>query len=178
MSVAVEDRAGGQAGDVEVLDAADLSRFEECYLGRNVPVIIRGLRERYPLEIFRWSHEYLADLLGDAPVPVMASKDGFLSYERNMEEMTFREFAARSFGCGRNADGYHYFRIRTDLLPPGHEDSERIDELAAYFRKQRRGKAIAERWEEDDSGPEIILPWELEGTDPPGPWEENEDERV
>jgi hypothetical protein len=120
---------------VDVLHPGDLDRFERDYYRPNRPAILRGLGAGRGLKVFdQWSAEYFLSVLGDRPVPVIATESAFLSYERDVQQMPYREFVERSFGGQRNGTRY-YFKNSTRLLPEGHDDSERLETLAPYLRR-------------------------------------------
>jgi hypothetical protein len=119
----------------DILECSRLDRFHDDYYLRNRPVVIRGLRDRYKLDIFDWSTEHFTKLMGDKKVPVMATRTGFLSYERNFVDMTFREFSERMFDLEPESGVRYYYKNPTNLLPAGLDDSERITELEPYMAK-------------------------------------------
>ena len=119
----------------DVLSASQLDRFHGDYYLRNRPVVLRGLAEAGQASVFRWSARSLEEVLGDREVPIIASSTGFLSYERDVTLMPYREFVARTFGSGRRPDRRYYFKNPTRLLPAGVDDSERIEALAPYLRR-------------------------------------------
>lgn len=47
--------------------------------------------------------------------------------------------------------------------------------VLAYFRKRRLGAAIVKTWDEEEDEDEILFPSDLEGREPPYPWEDEED---
>jgi hypothetical protein len=121
----------------DVLHFRDIARFHDEYYLRNRPVVLRGVREAKPLKIFDWSTEYLARAMADKKVPVLKTRTGFLSYERDVTEMPFSEFVARSFGPPdqRDPELRYYYKNSTDLLPEGLDDSAQIEALAPYLRR-------------------------------------------
>lgn len=49
--------------------------------------------------------------------------------------------------------------------------------IVAYWRKRRRGKRLLMQWEKEEAEEDAIMfPWQLEGTEPPYPWEESDEE--
>lgn len=119
-----------------VVEYAELERFVRGPYRHNTPAILRGVREAHPsLRIFQWSSRYFAEALGDRAMPVLATDTGFLSYERDTNEMPFREFVDRTFGGGAGDGTRLYYKNPTKLLPEGHDDSDRIDGLAPYLSK-------------------------------------------
>lgn len=119
----------------DVLPAAELDRFHRDYYVPNRPVVIRGLAETGRYNVFNWSAAYFEQVFGDRPVPVLATSTGFLSYERDVIHMPYREFVARSFGPQRSRDLLYYFKNPTRIVPEGHDDSERIEVLAPYIKR-------------------------------------------
>ena len=117
----------------DVLEADELHRFVPEYYERNRPVVIRGLPGRFPLKIFRWSAAYFEDVLGDTPVPVLTTETGFLSYERDVTPLPYREFTRRSFGRDVAKGVRYYFKNPTSLLPARHDDSASLPVLGAYI---------------------------------------------
>ncbi len=120
---------------IDVLQVSDLGRFHQEYLLRNRPVLIRGLKDRYPIKIFDWSAEYFDRVLGDTKVPVLATKQAFFSYEGDEQQMPFREFSARSFGNNPDQGIHYFFKNSTKVLPDGHDDADKITELASYLQR-------------------------------------------
>jgi hypothetical protein len=118
-----------------LLHADELHRFEAEFLARNRPVVIRGLPERHPAKIFDWSVSYFEEVLGDTEVPVLSTETGFLSYERDVVKLPYREFVARSFGAKADPKLRYYFKNPTALLPEGHDDSEQLPVLGRYTRR-------------------------------------------
>lgn len=119
----------------DVIEYGDLGRFHERYYAANRPVVIRGLREAGPLEIFDWSVDFLAKRLAGRPVPVLTTDTGFLSYERDSNPLPFNEFVARSFGETRDRARRYYFKNPTKVVPELHDDSDRLEALAEYTRR-------------------------------------------
>jgi hypothetical protein len=121
----------------DILRYDEISRFHSEYYARNRPVIVRGIREAMPLKIFDWSAEFFVGVLGDTKVPVYKTRSGFLSYERDVVELPFSEFAARAFGPPGKRDPEHrsYYRNRVRTLPAEVDDSHRIEALAPYLRR-------------------------------------------
>jgi hypothetical protein len=120
---------------VDILTTSELSRFDRDYRARNRPAVLRGLRDHRRLRIFDWSVAYFAPLMAEQVVPVMATKTGFLSYERNFVDMPFQEFARRVFEPDPDSGTRYYYKNPTKLLPPGHDDSDLILELRPYLTK-------------------------------------------
>lgn len=118
-----------------VLHADELHRFASEFYAPNRPVVIRGLAERHPARIFEWSASYFERVLGDTSVPVLSTDSGFLSYERDVEQLPYREFVARSFGPEASSRRRYYFKNPTSMLPPGHDDSEQLPVLGPYIRR-------------------------------------------
>jgi lysine-specific demethylase 8 len=119
----------------DILNASELGRFRaDCY-DRNKPCVIRGLAEQKRYKVFEWSAEYFKNVLGNTPVPVIATETGWLSYERDVTAMPYDEFVERSFGSSRSRDVLYYFKNPTKLLPPGHDDSASIEVLGKYVAK-------------------------------------------
>jgi len=50
--------------------------------------------------------------------------------------------------------------------------------FVAFWRKRRRGQRILQRWEDEEAAADgaLVLPSELEGREPPYPWEEDDEE--
>jgi lysine-specific demethylase 8 len=119
----------------DILKPNELHRFRAEYYDRNRPVVIRGLAELGRYNVFNWSAEYFKPVLGSKPVPVIETETGWLSYERDVTPMPYEDFAERSFGAGRKRDVLYYFKNSTKVLPPGHDDSERIEVLGEYVKK-------------------------------------------
>jgi hypothetical protein len=119
----------------DVLKYPAFESFHEQYYRKNKPVILRGIRDVRPLKLFGWSSESLVREMGDATVPVLATPSGFLSYERDVEHMSFREFIRRSFGDKVDPALHYYFKNPTTALPLGADDSDDIPELRRYLRK-------------------------------------------
>ena len=65
--------------------------------------------------------------MGDNKVPVLKTTTGFLSYERDVCEMPFDEFIARSFGEQRDPAVRYYFKNSTSCCPQGHDDSDQLE---------------------------------------------------
>jgi hypothetical protein len=120
---------------LDVIEYAQLARFHGDYYLRNRPVIIRGLRDHGRSKVFDWSVEYFQKLMGDKKVPVMATRTGFLSYERNFVEMTFSEFVNRMFDPHPESGLRYYYKNPTSMLPSGHDATDLIPELRAYTTK-------------------------------------------
>jgi hypothetical protein len=121
----------------DVLRFEDVSQFHRAYYLRNRPVILRGIAEALPLRIFDWSAAYLERVLGNTQVSVYKTRSGFMSYERDVVQMPFSEFARRSFGplAARDAEYHYYYRNRASTLPAGHNDARRIEALEPYLRR-------------------------------------------
>ena len=119
----------------DILEYPNLERFHDEYYRRNRPVVLRGLAGAQQSKVFDWSAGYFENVLGDKKVPVIETDTGFLSYERDVTQMPYREFVARSFGSGRRSNTRLYFKNSTKILPPGHDDSERIEVLAPYIQR-------------------------------------------
>lgn len=119
----------------DVIDAGDMARFHERYYLKNRPAVIRGLKESHPCKVFDWSARRLAGVMGDKRVPVMATRTGFLSYERNMVEMAFDDFVERIAEPDAQTGLRYYFKNPTRLLPADQDDSDRLPELAPYLSK-------------------------------------------
>jgi lysine-specific demethylase 8 len=124
---------------IDVLEYRDFHRFRSTYYLANKPVVIRGVRESNPLNIFRWSAGYFEHVMGDTVVPVLSTTTGFLSYERDVSPMPFREFVKRSFGPDATQAVRYYFKNPTTMLPAGHDDSLQIAGLDAYIRRAITG---------------------------------------
>lgn len=120
---------------IDILHADEFSKFHCSYFLRNRPLIIRGLRDRAPCKIFDWSVAYLAHDMGDKVVPIMATRTGFLSYERNFVQMPFSEFATRVFTGDAESGMRYYYKNPTNLLPEGADDSDSIQVLKPYMAK-------------------------------------------
>lgn len=118
----------------DIIHGSDLSRFHN-YHAANRPVLIRGLRDTQALKIFDWSTHYLERIMGDKHVPVMATRTGFLSYERNFVDMAFSEFCVRMLRPDADTGTRYYYKNPTSLLPAGHDDSDLITELRRYTQK-------------------------------------------
>jgi len=126
---------GAEAMACDIIQGHELPTFRENYYLLNRPVVIKGLSLMYECELFQWSVEYFGKRMGDAVVPVMKTSTGFLSYEREFASMPFHEFVAHTF---RDTDAKtlrYYYKNPTSLLPPGLDDSERIDALRSYIQK-------------------------------------------
>lgn len=119
----------------DVIDCSQLEGFHETHYLRNRPVVIRGLSSAYKLKIFDWSADYLARIMGDRNVPVMTTRTGFLSYERNFVDMPFREFVRHMFNPAPDSGTRYYYKNPTHMLPAGHDDSHLISELRPYTKK-------------------------------------------
>jgi hypothetical protein len=117
---------------VDILPYSELSRFHRDYYTPNRPVVLRGLREARPLKIFQWSADYFRPVMGEKKVPVLRTSTGFLSYERDVTELPFSEFLARTFGEQRDPGVHYYFKNTVDMLPKGHDDSALLEPLARY----------------------------------------------
>jgi hypothetical protein len=116
----------------------ELRGFYRDHYGANEPAVLVGVPEAHPLEIFRYSPEYLEQALGDREFPVVSTESGFLSYERDTVKMSFREFVARTFRDQGNENGTapkYYFKNSTKLLPPQLDDTAGITGLAPFFTK-------------------------------------------
>lgn len=122
--------------ECDILAPDQLAEFHRYYAA-NRPVIVRGLAQADPRLIFSWSAEYFRAVLQDAIVPVIESTSGFLSFERNMRNMPYREFVARSFGPQRDEGRYYYFMNSTRLLPEGHDDSSALTILGEYVSRSQ-----------------------------------------
>jgi hypothetical protein len=120
---------------VAILQPNELSRFHREFYVPNRPVVLRGLGELKPLRIFEWSAEYFREVMGAQRVPVLKTTTGFLSYERDVIEMPFDEFVARSFGGPKDPTLRYYYKNSVDRLPPGHDDSGEIEPLAPYIAR-------------------------------------------
>jgi hypothetical protein len=116
-----------------VLHADDLRRFVPEFYELNRPVVIRGLAERHPRKVWQWSARYFEDVLGDTEVPVLSTETGFLSYERDVVKLPYREFVARSFGAKIDPKLRYYFKNPTALVPDGHDDSATLPVLGEYI---------------------------------------------
>jgi hypothetical protein len=111
-----------------------LNDFYEKHYARNEPAIIVGVPQHHDLNIFRFSPDYLEQALGDLEFPVMANDSGYFSYERDMTNMKFREFVRLTFREQDTSTKY-YFKNSTKALPPGLDDSARIEGLSRFFTK-------------------------------------------
>jgi hypothetical protein len=120
-----------------ILQYSEIARFHRDYYLPNRPVVIRGVRESCSLKVFSWSVDYFAPLIGDARLPVMQTHSGFLSYERDFVDMTFRDFSQRVFERDAATGARYYFKNPTALLPAGHDDSSCLDGLNGYVAKSR-----------------------------------------
>ena len=47
--------------------------------------------------------------------------------------------------------------------------------VLAYFRKRRRGAAIVRSWDDEEDEDMLLFPSDLEGREPPYPWEDEEE---
>jgi hypothetical protein len=119
----------------DILEYTQFHRFHREYYLRNRPVIIRGIRAARPCKIFDWSREYLEHIMADTKVPVLATQTGFLSYERDVIQMPFRDFIAKSFSDPPDSTSRYYFKNPTSILPPGHDDSASIPGIGSYIHK-------------------------------------------
>lgn len=122
---------------LQILHYSDIARFHTDFYRRNRPVVLRGLAQAYPLNIFGWSATKIAEAMGDTRVPVYRTTTGFLSYERDTEQLPFSEFVARSFGPKRGGDLRYYYKNSTALLPAGLDDADGIRELAPYMQRAK-----------------------------------------
>jgi lysine-specific demethylase 8 len=120
----------------------ELASFYRDYYAANQPAVLVGVPAHHPLEIFRFSPEYLEAALGDREFPVVRSESGFLSYERDTVQMSFREFVASTFRTGDSdrSDGgkrapKYYFKNSTKLLPAQLDDTAAITGLSPFFTK-------------------------------------------
>jgi lysine-specific demethylase 8 len=118
-----------------VLQADELHRFAGEFYARNRPVVIRGLRERHPRRVFDWSVRYFEDVLGDTEVPVLSTETAFLSYEREVVKLPYREFVARTVGPKADPVLRYYYKNPTALLPEGHDDSGSLPVLGDYIKR-------------------------------------------
>lgn len=121
----------------DVIEYRDIHRFHSDFYRRNRPVVLRGLPQAYPISIFSWSAESIARAMGEKRVPVYRTTTGFLSYERDSDELPFSEFVARSFGADKREGVRYYYKNSTQLLPAGLDDAERIRELAPYMQRAK-----------------------------------------
>jgi hypothetical protein len=112
----------------------ELADFYAKHYRRNEPAIIVDVPRHHDLNIFRFSPDYLEKALGDLEFPVMANETGFFSYERDMTNMTFREFVRRTFR-EHDTNTKYYFKNSTKALPLGLDDSGSIEGLASFFTK-------------------------------------------
>lgn len=119
----------------DVLDYSQIHRFHSEYFRRNRPVILRGIDATKKYNVFNWSSSYFENVFGDQKVPVIETSTGYLSYERNVVEMPYREFVARSFGADASPSMSYYFKNSLKMVPAGHDDSEKIEALAPYIRQ-------------------------------------------
>lgn len=119
----------------DVIEHSRLHKFHDDYYLRNLPVVIRGIPDHCKARIFEWSTDYFTQIMGDKVVPVMTTRTGFLSYERNFVDMPFREFANRVFDLSPESGARYYYKNSIALLPEGHDDSSSISELRAYTQK-------------------------------------------
>lgn len=121
----------------DVVDANDIARFHRDYYLHNKPAIIRGMNRLHPCKVFDWSARTLASQMGDKRVPVVATRSGYLSYERNMIDMAFNDFVERM--SGPDAAGLrYYFKNPTRMLPSDEDATDCLKELEPYL-----GKAFA-----------------------------------
>jgi lysine-specific demethylase 8 len=111
-----------------------LDGFYRDHYAVNQPAVLVGVPEHHPLEIFRFSPEYLATALGEREFPVVSTETGFLSYERDTVKMKFREFVEATFRQNGSGPKY-YFKNSTKLLPSELDDSSGISGLAPFFTK-------------------------------------------
>lgn len=118
---------------------------------------------------------FLREQLGD---------EAFWSLVRDLREVSFPEALERRLG----KTPIEFYRDWRDSLWSGTLFSWIVSgfvsfQVAAflvvlvYLRKRRRGQEVVRRWEQEDEEDDIVLPWELEGREPPGPWEEEDDDR-
>jgi len=121
----------------DILRYEDIDRFHDVYYAHNRPVVLRGVREARPLKIFDWSAQHLSRFMADTKIPVFRTRTGYLSYERDVVEMPYPEFVARSFGPPdqRDPELRYYFKHPTKLLPDLHDDSDHIEALAPYLQR-------------------------------------------
>lgn len=119
----------------DILEYGELARFHRDYYARNQPVILRGLADaNRHLKVFHWSARYFQRVLGNTSVEVMKTQSGFLSYERDTEQMPFDKFYAHAFGSHRRDDIRYYYKNSIKQLPSGHDDSSRLPEIGHYLK--------------------------------------------
>jgi len=110
----------------------ELTDFYTHHVAVNEPAIIVGVPEHHALNIFRFSPKYLETMLGELEFPVLKTNTPFLSYERNMSPMKFRDFLERAFR-GDDSGPMYYFKNSTKALPVGLDDSGSIEGLSPFF---------------------------------------------
>lgn len=120
---------------IDLLDYSEMGSFASQYYVPNRPVVIRGIRKQRNLGIFQWSVDHLASLVGAKKVPVMATRTGFLSYERNFVDMPFSEFAERMFVPDPETGVRYYYKNPTSMLPSLNDDSMEIEPLRPYISR-------------------------------------------
>jgi hypothetical protein len=120
---------------LDIIHHSDLSRFHTHHYPRNEPAVIRGLREHAPTKVFDWSAEHFKQRMGDKVVPVMATRTGFLSYERNFIDMPFGKFVDRMYAPDPESGLRYYFKNPTKLLPPEDDEQSPVPDLAVYTQK-------------------------------------------
>jgi hypothetical protein len=104
------------------------------HFSTNEPAIIVGVPEHHPLQIFQFSPQYLSERLADKAFGVICTTTGFVSYERDVEQMGFQEFVRRTFEAPPSEIRY-YFKNSTKLLPGDLDDSNHIRGLSQFFTK-------------------------------------------
>ncbi|HKP64418.1 MAG TPA: cupin-like domain-containing protein [Polyangiales bacterium] len=112
----------------------ELNGFYRNHYATNEPAVLVGVPEHHPLEIFRFSPEYLDRALGGREFPVVSTDTGFLSYERDSVKMSFHDFIEATFQGDAGWPKY-YFKNSTKLLPAHLDDSADISGLAPFFTK-------------------------------------------
>jgi len=116
--------------DVEVRRAIPIERiappsraeFEERYVRRSRPVILRGAIRDWPA-MARWSNEYFRRRFGEREVPVVRVKNGALYDPKtgvNYEKMRVAAYVDQ-LEHGRAADLYMVFRVQ-EVMPELFED--------------------------------------------------------
>ncbi len=121
----------------------DREEFFAEYYSQNRPVIITDVVRRWPA-MQRWTHEYLAERVGDREVEIQANRNSDPRYEidslRHRKRLRFSDYLKMVFTDGETNDYYmtaNNAEVNQAALAPLHDD---IDGLPEYLDPSERGR--------------------------------------